>query len=182
MEAEPKMVAGLKTEAELRAQMQASSARAFEGLKARGEHVSFAESLTGGMIAAGMIENSGASAVINESYVTYADEAKARILGVEWHTIERDGVVSANCAGEMAAGVRRISRADWGVSATGLAGPDGGTDALPVGTVFIGVAGKNGVRAFEYHFEGDRMAVRMQAARAAFETLAVAMAETEAPA
>lgn len=159
--------------------MQQASARAFELLKARGEHVSFAESLTGGMIAAAMIENPGASSVINESYVTYAEEAKARILGVEWYTIEHDGVVSANCAYEMAMGVRRISRADWGVSATGLAGPDGGTEQTPVGTVFIGVAGKRGAQAYECHFAGDRAQVRRQAVRAAFELLAEAMQAEE---
>ena len=159
--------------------MKEASVRAFELLKARGEHVSFAESLTGGLIAATMIENPGASAVINESYVTYAEASKAHILGVEWYTIEHDGVVSANCAYEMAMGVRRISRADWGVSATGLAGPDGGTEQTPVGTVFIGVAGRKNAQAYECHFAGDRMQVRRQAVQAAFELLAEAMLAEE---
>ena len=159
--------------------MREASARAFELLKARSEHVSFAESLTGGLIAATMIENPGASAVINESYVTYAEASKARILGVEWYTIEHDGVVSANCAYEMAMGVRRISRADWGVSATGLAGPDGGTEQTPVGTVFIGVAGRKNAQAYECHFVGDRAQVRRQAVQAAFELLAEAMLAEE---
>lgn len=147
-------------------------ARAFALLKVRGEHVCFAESLTGGLIAATFIENAGASCVINESYVTYAPEAKMRILGVARETVETVGVVSADCARQMAAGARRISGADWGVSATGLAGPDGGTAETPVGTVFIGVANKMTARAFEFHFEGmDRGAVRRAAVNAAFEKL-----------
>jgi len=151
------------------------SAEALRLLKQRGEKVSFAESLTGGLIAASFIANAGASAVIDESYVTYAPESKIRLLGVSPETVQRDGVVSARCAAEMAEGVRRISHAHWGVSATGLAGPDGGTEELPVGTVFIGVAGKDGVQAHECHFEGDRPSVRQQAAARALELLALAL-------
>ena len=159
-------------------EMRLSGARAFALLRARGAHVSFAESLTGGLIAATLVENSGASAVLDESYVTYAPESKMRILGVARETVETVGVVSARCAREMAAGVRRISGADWGVSATGLAGPEGGTATTPVGTVFIGVAGPGGVEALEFHFEGDRAQVRARAVQAAFEVLCRAM---EAP-
>ncbi len=152
--------------------MHAAGAAAFRLLRSRGEKVSFAESLTGGLIAATFVENSGASYVLDESYVTYAAESKMRILGVSRETVDTVGVVSARCAREMAAGVKRISGADWGISATGLAGPDGGTDELPVGTVFIGVAGADGVDAYECHFSGDRAEVRMQAVQRAFELLA----------
>ncbi len=152
--------------------MTEACARAFALLKDHGEHVCFAESLTGGLIAATFIGNPGASAVINESYVTYAPEAKMRILGVTRETLQTVGVVSAACAREMAQGARRISGADWAVSATGLAGPDGGTDETPVGTVFIGVSGAGGTRAFEFHFENmDRMQMRMACVNAAFEEL-----------
>lgn len=151
------------------------SAEAFRLLKARNEKVSFAESLTGGLIAATFIANPGASAVIDESYVTYAAESKVRLLGVSPETVKNPGVVSAECAAQMACGVRRISGADWGVSATGLAGPDGGTEQLPVGTVFIGVSGANGTRACECHFSGDRMSVREQAVCQALKLLAQAL-------
>ena len=157
------------------AEMKGACAAAFAMLRAREEKVSFAESLTGGLIAATFVENPGASAVLDESYVTYAPESKVRILGVNRETVETVGVVSARCAREMAQGVRRISGADWGVSATGLAGPDGGTPDLPVGTVFIGVAGRVGARAFECHFSGDRGEVRRQAVRRAFELLKAEM-------
>ena len=156
-------------------EIRQASAAAFELLLQRGERVSFAESLTGGMIAAALVENPGASNVLDESYITYAAESKIRILGVSRATVDAVGVVSDRCAREMAAGVRRISGAHWGVSATGLAGPDGGTEALPVGTVFIGVAGERGVQAYECHFAGDRAEVRRQAVCAAFEYLKKAM-------
>ena len=152
--------------------MRAAGAEAFRLLRSRGEKVSFAESLTGGMIAAAFVENPGASYVLDESYVTYAASSKVRILGVKQETVDTVGVVSDRCAREMAEGVRCISGAHWGVSATGLAGPDGGTDELPVGTVFIGVAGADGVQAYRCHFEGDRARVRMQAVQRAFEVLA----------
>lgn len=153
------------------AELRTVSAAAFARLRARGEKVSFAESLTGGLIAASFVENPGASAALDESYVTYAPESKMRILGVQRETVETLGVVSGQCAREMAQGVQKISGADWGVSATGLAGPDGGTAQTPVGTVFIGIAGKGGAQAFECHFEGDRDAVRRHSAARAFELL-----------
>ena len=155
--------------------LRRASVAAFEKLRKRGARVSFAESLTGGMIAAALVENAGASDVLGESYVTYAAAAKVRILGVRQETVDTVGVVSARCAREMAEGVRRVSGADWGVSATGLAGPDGGTEATPVGTVFIGVAGARGVEAHEFHFSGDRKEIRSRAARAALEMLSGAM-------
>lgn len=150
-----------------------ASARAFRALIERNQRVSFAESLTGGLIAATFIENPGASGAIDESYVTYAAESKIRVLGVSRETVEKCGVVSAQCAREMAEGARRISGADWGVSATGLAGPDGGTEQTPVGTVFIGVAGPDGTKVVECHFaDRGREAVRRAAVRAALGALA----------
>lgn len=152
--------------------------QAFLKLRDRGEHVCFAESLTGGLITAIFVENSGASSVLNESYVTYSPEAKQRILGVSPETIARDGVVSARCAREMAEGARRISSADWGLSVTGLAGPDGGSEATPVGTVFIGVAGADVTQVHECHFSGDRGSVREQTVIAAFNSLVEAMGDS----
>lgn len=156
----------------MKTDMHAASAAAFRLLRSRNEKVSFAESLTGGLIAATFVENPGASDVLDESYVTYAADSKVRILGVHRETVDTVGVVSERCAREMAAGVKRISGADWGVSATGLAGPNGGTDDLPVGTVFIGVAGADGSEAYECRFGGDRAEVRCRAVQRAFELLA----------
>ena len=156
-----------------------ASQRAFRLLKQRGETVCFAESLTGGLIAATFIENPGASSAIGESYVTSAEEAKVRLLGVSRHTLETEGVVSAACAQQMAAGARRRSGAHWGVSATGIAGPDGGSEEKPVGTVFIGVSCAAKTIARECHFGGDRMEVRRQAVCAALNALSECMEETD---
>lgn len=147
------------------------SREVFEHLLNRGEHVSFAESLTGGLIAATLIRHSGSSAVINESYVTYAEASKARILGVAQETIDTVGVVSERCAREMCEGVRRISSADYGVSATGVAGPTGGSPQTPVGTVYIGISGKRGPLVRRFSFSGDRDSVREQSVQAAFSLL-----------
>ena len=146
-----------------------------ETLIRRGETVSFAESCTGGLLAARVIGIAGASAAINESHVTYSNEAKMRLLGVSAGTLENFGAVSSQCAMEMAEGVRRISGADWGVSTTGIAGPDGGTPEKPVGTVFVGIAGKDGVFAREFHFRGRRDWVRTLAASNALNLLRLEM-------
>ena len=140
-------------------------------LKARGETVCFAESCTGGRVAASLVDCAGASDVLKESYVTYCDAAKARMLGVSAHTLRVHSAVSAPCAAEMAEGARRISGADWGVSVTGYAGPDGGTAEHPVGTVFVGVCGQNGTQTHEFHFRGSRDWIRTLAASNALNLL-----------
>ena len=148
---------------------------AYELLYARGETVSFAESLTGGLVSARLVGVPGASNVLNESHVTYADAAKARVLGVKRETLEKHTAVSEACAREMAEGVRRLSGADWGVSTTGYAGPDGGADGTPVGTVYIGVAGRGGTRVEERHFRGNRDFIRTLTASWALNALRLAM-------
>jgi len=120
------------------------------------------ESLTGGLLAASIVDVPGASAVMNESYVTYSEEAKHRILGVSRRTIDEKGVISEECAGEMAEGLLKVSGCSLALSTTGLAGPGGAMPGRPVGTVFAGIAvkGKTLVRA--YHFEGSRSDIRRQ--------------------
>ena len=150
---------------------------AFEALRARGEHVSFAESCTGGLLAARLVSLPGASEVLNEAHVTYSNAAKARLLGVKQTTLDAFGAVSSQCAVEMAEGVRRISGADWGVSTTGIAGPDGGSPEKPVGTVFIGLSSREGSFAQEFHFRGSRDWIRTLAASNAFNLLRLALRE-----
>ena len=151
------------------------SSAVLELLKARGETVCFAESCTGGRIAASLVDNAGASDVLAESYVTYSNAAKMRILGVTEATLRDHGAVSAQCAREMADGARRVSGSTWGVSATGVAGPDGGTPEKPVGTVFVGVSGPKGTEAFEFHFRGNRDWVRTLTVGNALNKLRLAM-------
>lgn len=121
-----------------------------------------AESLTGGMIAASIAGVSGASAVLMGGVVSYDSRVKHEVLGVEQRVIDGVGVVSEPCARQMAEGARRVLKTDVAVSATGIAGPTGGTPETPVGTVFIGCASAGGTRVDECHFEGDRQSVREQ--------------------
>ena len=102
--------------------------------------IAAAESCTGGMFGAALTDVPGISAVFDSSLVTYSNEAKIRELGVRPETLEKYGAVSEETAREMAEGVRRVSGADIGVSVTGIAGPDGGSEEKPVGTVYIGLA------------------------------------------
>ena len=144
-------------------------------LKSRRETVSFAESCTGGLLSARLVSVPGASDVLGEAHVTYSEAAKMRVLGVRSGTIAAHTVVSAQCAREMAEGVRRISGADWGVSTTGYAGPGDGPDGTPAGTVYIAVAGPAGTRVEECHFRGAREFVRALAASWAFNKLRLAL-------
>lgn len=132
----------------------------YELLKERGARVSFAESCTGGLLTSKIVDLPGASDVLDESHVTYANAAKVQVLGVRAETIDEFGAVSGQCACEMAEGVRKISGADYGVSVTGIAGPGGGTEEKPVGTVYIGISDANGTFAKRFNFRGQRTWIR----------------------
>lgn len=132
----------------------------YELLLERNARVSFAESCTGGLLTSQLVDLPGASNVLDESHVTYANAAKVQVLGVSMDTLDEFGAVSAECAAEMAEGARRISGADYGVSVTGIAGPEGGTPDKPVGTVYIGVSDANGTVTKRFNFRGQRTWVR----------------------
>ena len=106
----------------------------------RGITVSCAESCTGGKFAAALTDISGISQVFDRGIVTYSNAAKIQELGVKSETLAEHGAVSEETAKEMAVGIRRVSGSDIGISVTGIAGPDGGTDEKPVGLVYIGLA------------------------------------------
>lgn len=127
------------------------------------------ESCTGGLIAARLVNVSGASNVFSEGYVTYSENAKAKMVGVNPETIEKYNVVSEEVAYEMASGGAKTANADVAVSVTGVAGPLGGTKEIPVGTVCIGVYYKNKVITGKFLFNGDRLQVRKQAVDKALE-------------
>lgn len=116
--------------------------------------LSTAESCTGGLVSAVVVSVSGASAVFGYGACTYANEAKMKLLGVKSGTLDTVGAVSEETAMEMAAGIRALSGSDYGVSTTGIAGPDGGTPEKPVGTVWIGVSSPKGTYAKRYVFDG----------------------------
>lgn len=132
-----------------------------------GQTVGTAESLTAGLIAATVAEVSGASAVLMGGVVSYDPRVKREVLGVTQAVIDGPGVVSEPCARQMAEGARALLKTDIAVSATGVAGPTGGTPDAPVGTVYIALADARGTTAIRYQFEGDRQAVRAQTVAAA---------------
>lgn len=127
------------------------------------------ESCTGGLIAARLVNVSGASNVFSEGYVTYSEDAKIKMVGVNPETIKKYNVVSEEVAYEMASGGAKTANADVAVSVTGVAGPLGGTKDIPVGTVCIGVYYKNKVITEKFLFNGDRLQVRNQAVDKALE-------------
>ncbi|MBR6402872.1 MAG: CinA family protein [Eubacterium sp.] len=109
-----------------------------EKLIEKGYHITFAESCTAGLAAARLVNVPDASKVLDVSFVTYADEAKQKYVGVKEETIAENGVVSEEVAGEMAAGAAYAMEAEVGVGITGVAGPTGGTETKPVGMVCFG--------------------------------------------
>ena len=135
-------------------------------------HISFAESCTGGLAAAALVDVPNASLVLDVSFVTYASEAKVRVLGVRQETIDRFTVVSGPVAREMAAGAARVAKAEVGVGITGVAGPSGGTAETPVGTVCFGFFVKGRERQVTKHFGSiGRQTVRQASVAFVFETL-----------
>ena len=152
-----------------------------EACSLRGRKLALAESCTAGALSEAITRISGSSAWLDRGFVTYSNAAKMEVLGVDPDTLLIHGAVSEQAAREMVLGALRWSRADTGVSITGIAGPDGGTKDKPVGLVFIAWLVRGGaVRVRSYRFEGDRMAVRRQAVEAALKGLLEAL-QTAAP-
>lgn len=131
--------------------------------------ITTAESCTGGMIASRIINVPDASKVFDAGFITYADFAKSKFIEVSPELIEKYGVVSEEVAAAMANGAAKQSGADVAISTTGIAGPGGGTEKLPVGTVCFGYYVQGKTVTETCHFEGDRQTVREQAAAFAIE-------------
>lgn len=144
-----------------------------EKLKARGWHITFAESCTAGLAAARLGDVPGISHIFDESVVTYANEAKVRLLGVDPQSIETHGVVSEQVALQMAVGAATRTGAAVAVGISGIAGPGGGSAAKPVGTVCFGFVIGEKRWSLTAHF-GDigRQAIRTAAVDTVYETLA----------
>lgn len=123
--------------------------------------VSTCESCTGGLVASAITDIAGSSAIFGSGFVTYANEAKMSLVGVKKETLDAFGAVSEQTAREMARGAREKSGSDIAVSATGIAGPGGGTPEKPVGLVYIAIADKNGETVRKLNLVGNRDRVRM---------------------
>ncbi|MDE5842326.1 MAG: CinA family protein [Muribaculaceae bacterium] len=132
-------------------------------LKERELSVSFAESCTGGNLAHRITLNAGSSAYFLGSVVSYSNDVKANVLGVDRRAIAQHGAVSRQVVEQMAEGVARIMRTDCSVATSGIAGPDGGTKNKPVGTVWLAAKYRDKVVTECQHFDGDRNSVIEQA-------------------
>ena len=139
--------------------------------RARGIKLATAESCTGGLVASRLTDVPGASEVLLGGWVTYSNEAKVRELGVKEESLRKYGAVSAAVAAEMAEGARKKAGADWAVSVTGIAGPGGGTPGKPVGLVYLGVAGSEGVETIEKKLVPERKTFKAMASQSALDLL-----------
>ena len=143
-----------------------------EELIAANRRVATAESCTGGWIAKAITDVAGSSACFAYGIVSYSDDAKSALLGVSPDTLSAHGAVSEPVVREMAAGVLELSGADLTVAVSGIAGPDGGSEEKPVGTVWFGWQGGAGnASSARVRFEGDRDAVRRQTVITALQGL-----------
>lgn len=137
----------------------------------RGQTVAVAESCTGGLIGMRLTEVPGSSDYFMEGAVTYSNTAKIRTLNVPGETLEAHGAVSAETAEAMAKGMRERASTDYAIAVTGVAGPGGGTDEKPVGTVFIGYADGRRTKSIRMTLPGDRYLIRWRSSQAALEYL-----------
>ncbi|HEX8372026.1 MAG TPA: competence/damage-inducible protein A [Chthoniobacterales bacterium] len=142
-----------------------------ELLRSRKQTLATAESCTGGLLSHRLTNVPGASEVFGAGYVTYANEAKASTLGVDPQLISEHGAVSEPVARAMVDGARQASGSDFALSTTGIAGPGGGTEAKPVGTVFIALASPDGTEVFKYFFPTDRETFKFRATQTALNHL-----------
>jgi nicotinamide-nucleotide amidase len=144
-----------------------------ERLAARGQTVATAESLTGGLLAATIVDVPGASAVFRGGLVVYATDLKATLAGVPMDLLEERGPVDPDVAAALAAGARERCGATWGMATTWVAGPTP-QEGIAVGTVFVAVAGPSSAR-LALRLDGDRLAIRTAAVRAAVALLSTAL-------
>src|SRR5262249_21323800 len=138
-------------------------------LQLKGYTIATAESCTGGLVAERITEVPGASRYYLGSIVSYTNEIKQWLLNVPKEAIDRSGPVSGEVAEAMARGIKEQTGATIGLSVTGVAGPDGGTEAVPVGTVYIGLADDTGTSNKRLNLLGDRELIRWRASAAALE-------------
>ncbi|HEV8592345.1 MAG TPA: nicotinamide-nucleotide amidohydrolase family protein, partial [Pyrinomonadaceae bacterium] len=140
-------------------------------LKDRGETIAVAESCTGGLISMRLTETPGSSAYLMEGIVAYSNEAKMHTVNVPAEILEQFGAVSEQTAEAMAVGARERAGTTYAISVTGIAGPDGGTEEKPVGTVCIGFADSDGAKSLKLLFPGDRYLIRWRSSQAALDYL-----------
>ncbi|WP_441250025.1 CinA family protein [Kitasatospora sp. McL0602] len=160
------------------AELAELAAEVHAALRERGATLAVAESLTGGMLAAALVDVPGASATFRGSVTAYATDVKASVLGVDEGLLAVRGAVDPVVVRQMAAGVRRLLGATYGLATTGVAGPDP-QDGNPVGTVHLGVAGPEGSLVVSPVLSGARGTVRRAAVSGALELLLAQLAQPQ---
>jgi nicotinamide-nucleotide amidase len=138
-------------------------------LKEQKMTLSVAESCTGGLIGHRLTSISGSSLYFERGVIVYSDRSKVEILGVKQETINSYGAVSDQTVREMTEGVKKIAKTDMGLAVTGIAGPLGGTEDKPVGTVFIGLSVDGKIFSDQYHLPGDRDTVKLNTSEMALD-------------
>ncbi|WP_127958785.1 nicotinamide-nucleotide amidase [Serratia microhaemolytica] len=152
--------------------LHALSTRLGEKLLASQRWITCAESCTGGGVAQAITEIAGSSAYFDRAFVTYSDAAKQQLLSVPAQLLEQYGAVSEAVVRQMALGALTAAKADLAIAVSGIAGPGGGSEQKPVGTVWFGFANSSGhVVSYKQQFSGDRQAVRNQAVVFAIKTV-----------
>ncbi|WP_229069468.1 CinA family protein [Actinoplanes sp. DH11] len=159
--------------------MSVAAAAAVHALVERRETLATAESLTGGLVAATIVEIAGVSSVYRGGMVVYATELKALLAGVPEDLLEERGPVDGDVAAALASGARERCAADWGLATTGVAGPEP-QDGKPVGLVYVAVAGPAGVEVRELHLSGNRTDVRTESVTAVLQLLTDSLRSTSA--
>jgi len=150
-------------------------------LRRRRERIATAESCTGGMIAAACTDLPGSSEWFERGFVTYSNEAKHELLGVDPHVLAREGAVSEAVARAMAEGALARAPVEWSVAVTGIAGPGGATPGKPVGTVWLAVSGRGTTTAQGLRLDGGRASVRAQTVAHALHALRRAIEASSEP-
>jgi nicotinamide-nucleotide amidase len=159
--------------------LNVAAAAAVHRLVERHETVATAESLTGGLVAATVVEIPGVSAVYRGGLVVYATDLKHKLAGVPQKLLDERGPVDGDVAAALAEGVRDRCETDWGVATTGVAGPDP-QDGKPVGLVYVAITGPGGTRVRELKLEGNRDAIRTESVTRALLLLADCLQEASA--
>lgn len=159
----------------------ALSRRVADVLRRRGEAVAVAESCTAGWLGRELTAEAGASDIFWGGVIVYADEAKVRLAGVPGDRIARHGAVSEEVAIALAEGLQQRAGTEWSVAVTGIAGPGGGSEAKPIGTVWIAVAGRDGTSAIRRQLTGNRTTIRAAAVDAALRDLLGRLERAEEP-
>ncbi|MBO8125954.1 MAG: CinA family protein [Firmicutes bacterium] len=142
-----------------------------EMLSVRGQTLSTAESCTGGLLGSTITDLPGSSVYYLGGVITYSNELKQALLGVKATTLEKHGAVSSQTVEEMAKGIQELTGSTYALAVSGIAGPGGGTPEKPVGLVYIGLAGPQGVISVRKQFTGNRGEVKVQTVHAALSLL-----------